>query len=251
MRPQRVRRRARLVGLAIVLAAGAAVGLTVSGIGGSPRPTAAPTPAASLEALRAYAIVYTGSDGVQVVSLSGDRKSRPITAPAGPPLQTGASIAFVSSDTLYLLGAPFTDPRPTSLDADRLFPMAWPGTVGVANEVAQNIVRAQYVDLQDKNLIGGSGWELPPGYRPVSQFLATGPGGVLQVLEPGSGGRAQLGPVIALHTVWVTGANTQAVDGDAVFFSGGQGNMHVYQRGASHATTLDTRGSLSFTIAQS
>ena len=345
-------RRARLVGLATVLAAGAAVGLTVSGIGGSSRPRAAPTPAAGLEALRAYTIVYTGSDGVQVVSLSGDRESRPIAAPAGPPLQTDAGIAFVSSDTLYLLAAPFTEPRRTSLDADGLFPMVWPGTAGVANNVAQNIVRVQYVDLQGKNLIGGSGWELPPGYRPVSQFLATGPGGVLQALDPGPGGRARLGPVIAEHTVWVSGTNSQVVawlaasgcasngecpmhisgsdptspggdqtivppsghggflpggalspdgrflagfvtapgvrpsqvelaiidtatfkatlidgstvsvgksipsaqwtpDGDAVFFSGGQGNMHVYQPGATQATTLDTHGSLSFTIAQS
>ena len=187
-------RRARLVGLAIVLAAGTAVGLTVSGIGGSPHPRAAPTPAAGLVAMRAYTIVYTGSDGVQVVSLSGDRESRPITAPTGPPLQTGSGIAFVSSDTLYLLAAPFTDPRRTSLDADRLFPMLWPGTVGVANDVAQNTVRVQYVDLQGNSLVGGSGWELPSGYRPVSQFLATGPEGSFEPWDPGPAGRARAGP---------------------------------------------------------
>jgi hypothetical protein len=40
-------------------------------------------------------------------------------------------------------------------------------------------------------------------------------------------------------------------DGFAVFFSGGQGRMHVYEPGATQASTLDAQGSLSFSVAQS
>lgn len=40
-------------------------------------------------------------------------------------------------------------------------------------------------------------------------------------------------------------------DGAAVFFSGSQGKMHVYQRGATRGATLDAPGSLSFTVVQS
>jgi hypothetical protein len=305
----------------------------------------------AVQALGAYSIVYTGGDGVRVVPLSGGGESRPVTAPAGPPLQTAPGVAFVSAGTLYLLAPPFTDPRRTSLRADGLFPMVWPGTVGV-KDVAQDAVFARYVDVQNDDPDGLGGWLLPRGYKPVSQFLATGPGGVLRSWEPGSGRQAELGPVIGSHIRWVSGSNGQVVawlaangcassgecpmrisgsgppsagvdhsivpppghrgflpggalspdgqflagfvtapggrrsqdqlaiidtatfdatlidgstvgvgksipsaqwtpDGQAVFFSGGQGDMHVYQQGATRATTLHTPGALSFTVAQS
>jgi hypothetical protein len=303
----------------------------------------------SLQTLRTYTIVYTGSDGVHVVSLERHRESRPVTAPAGPPLETSDGVAFVSSGTLYLLPAPFTGPARTSVDADRLFPMVWPGIVGVANDAGRGIVSVQYVDVQGNSPDSATPWQLPAGYQPVSQFLATGPAGVLRIWEPGSGGQAQLGRTIS-HTVEVTGVSGQVVawravdkcapngecpmqisgsdptspggdhtvipplghrgflaggalspdgrflagfvaapsgsrseaelavidmgsfnakliegstisvrdavpsaqwapDGGAVFFSGRQGKMHVYQPGEVRATTLDVQGSTSFAVA--
>jgi hypothetical protein len=217
-RRRRLSHRSLAIGLAVVAVIGVTTGVVSMGVvstgrGGPPRSGRAPP--GFLRTLQAvglgpYAVISTGTDGVHVIPLAGGPESHPLTTPTGPPVSTSGGVVFVSKGTAFLLAAPFTSPPRALVDADRVFPMVWPGTIGVGSRAGSGAVSLQFVDLQTGNPISAPMGGLPHGYQPVAQVLAVGPGGVLRTWEPGSGGRAQLGPALG-DTAIVMGTDGQVV----------------------------------------
>ncbi len=133
---------------------------------------------------------------MHVVPLGGQAQTRPLTADASAPLQTSAGVVFRRAGWAYFLAAPFTGRPRVLVPADRLFPMLWPGVVGVARNLASGAVGVEFIDL-----VGGTGagtplGQLPAGYQPVAQFLAMGAGGMLRTWAAGSDHGLQLGPTL-------------------------------------------------------
>src|SRR5579875_644970 len=206
---RRSRRRVRrpLAAMAVlVVILGAGLGWSLAG--GAPAhrsaPGAGPASLASLlgaQTLRSDVVAYTGSAGVEVAPVDGQRLTHvpgpPNVSgpPAGPAEQTSAGLVFVQGGTAYLLAAPFTDPPRALLPADGLFPMMWPGVVGAEREAGVGRTAVTFVDLQDGNASPSPWWVFPSGYRPVSQLLASGPGGVLRPWQLISGGVALGAPL--------------------------------------------------------
>jgi hypothetical protein len=210
---RRISLRAATIGLAIVAVIGVTTGVVATGRGGLSR-SGPPAPGLlrTLQALGLgpYAVVSTGRDGVHVIPVAGGPESHPITMPTGSPVSTSDGVVFVSGGTAYLLAPPFSSPPRPMVGADRLFPMEWPGTVGVGSGAAPGAVRVQYLDLQSGNPTGAPMGELPRGYQPVTQAVAVGPGGVLRTWEPGAGGLTRLGPALGDRAT-VLGSDGQVV----------------------------------------
>jgi hypothetical protein len=182
----------------VVLAATAVLVELVVGRGaGTPPPL-------SGSALRSYTVVYTGQKGVEVVPLDGQHPRYPMSTDAGPPVGTSAGVAFVHAGTAYLLTPPYdARPRPL-LVADGLFPMVWPDMLGADRGVGTGNPTAVYVNLEQAGSPALPGWQFPPGYRPVGQFFALGPGGLLRDWLPGPGGQVELGRAVG-HAAAVIG----------------------------------------------
>jgi hypothetical protein len=161
--------------------------------------------------LDAYGVVYTGASGVQVVNLSGRDATTAFRGAAGPALPTASGVAFVHAGGAYLLAPPFQGEARLLAPAERLFPMLWPGTIGVEWRVAWGPVEASYVDLEGEIPALTSEWALPVGYQAVGQFVALGPGGELREWEPGPDGRATLGAVIGRSAGFVSSDGVAAV----------------------------------------
>ena len=128
----------------------------------------------------------------------------------GPPLGTSAGVAFVHDGTAYLLTPPYQAPPRPLVAADGLFPMVWPAMVGVDRGVGPGGRSALYVDLEQTDSAQFPEWQFPPGYQPVGQYFAVGPGGLLLGWQFGWNGRIQLGPVIA-HAAAVVGTASSSV----------------------------------------
>jgi hypothetical protein len=146
--------------------------------------------------LRSFRIVYAGATGVRLVPLNGGPVDRPITTPAGPLLETDHGVVLIHEGEAYLLTSPFGRIPLLLARADDLFPMAWPGMVGADRHLGGAATGALYLDLEPPTAPASPEWVLPPGYQPVSQFLAVGPDGVLRMWQPGPGGTAYLGPTL-------------------------------------------------------
>jgi hypothetical protein len=96
---------------------------------------------------RWYTVITTESNGVHVVPLDGARTSTPTPAASGAPLETSSGLVFLSRGGAYILSRPFTgSPRRLS-DADGVFPMIWPGTVGVIRDHGAGVASASYINL--------------------------------------------------------------------------------------------------------
>ena len=220
--PPGVSRRARRGGLAIVFAA-VVFGLSVSVLTGPSHRKSSPPDPEALQALAAYEVVYSGPGGVRVVPVVSGTPLQLITSPAGPPLSASLDVVFVNLGNLYLLPSPFGFGGRTTIQADRLFPMTWPGTVGIETDLGPDGIWADFVDLQGSTPDISAAWRMPSGYHPVSQYLATGPDGAVAAWSPGPDGQAQLGRVIAAHASWVITAGgpvTAWVDGSGCSAAG-------------------------------
>jgi hypothetical protein len=196
--------------------------------------------ARATSALATYTVVYTGPTGVTVVALSGHGHWAASTAVAGPPIETSAGVAFAGGGMAYLLVPPFnTRPRPL-VAADGLFPMVWPGMIGTLRQAGSGSTEAQYVDIENGTAHNSGGWNLPPGYRPVGQFLAEGSSSELRSWQPGTNGHTQLGPVIG-HAAAVLGS-----DGSRVAWIGtgacpsGECPLHISNTASQGPTTDHT-----------
>ena len=81
--------------------------------------------------LETYTVVYGGHDGLTVMPLDGHRGRYLLTTPTGPPLSASGGVAFVSGGMAYFLPAPYNGTPSPLVPALRVFPMVWPGLVGV------------------------------------------------------------------------------------------------------------------------
>jgi hypothetical protein len=144
------------------------------------------------QALDAYTAVYAGSDGVTVVPLNGRASHHDAGAASGTPLDTAEGIVFIRSGWAYLLPPPFTGSPRALTRADRLFPMIWPGEVGVSRRLDGGQQIVEFVDLEGGPHADLQVGRLSDGFQPVAQFLAEGPGGTLRTWVPGSAGDLQL-----------------------------------------------------------
>ena len=226
-RPGRTSRRMLAVCLAGIACAGAVIGAVWATHPVSPGPLV-PGGVPSAQDLRAYTLVYAGLDGVRVVPLDGHRSSRPVTGAAESPLGTAEGIVFVQSGWAYLLAPPFTTPRALA-PADRLFPMSWPGEVGVSRNLDRLAESVDFVDLD-----GGPNADvrvglLSGGYEPVAQFLAEGPGGTLRTWAPGSDGHLQLTQTLGEAAAAVVGSDGTEVAWSAAVgcTAGGECPLHL------------------------
>jgi hypothetical protein len=204
VRSPRISRRKLAVGLVGVACAGVAIGaLWPTGSSSGPLVPAASSSAA---ALNAYTLIYAGLDGLRVVPLNGRRPSQPVTAPAESPLGTTEGVVFVQSGWAYLLAPPFTTARALA-PADRLFPMTWPGEVGVSRNLDRDAESVDFVDLDGSPNADLRVGVLSGGYEPVAQFLAEGPGGTLRSWVPGSDGHLQLTDTLGQPAATVVGGD--------------------------------------------
>lgn len=153
--------------------------------------------------LRSDVVVYSGPAGVRVVPVDDRRPIYLSGAPTGPAEQTSAGTVFVQGGTAYLLAPPYAGPPRPLLQADGLFPMLWPGVVGAERDAGPGQVEASFVDLQDGHPSHSPWWVFPAGYRPISQLLASGPGGAVLPWQPADGGvrfGASLGAAVSVMT---------------------------------------------------
>jgi hypothetical protein len=223
-------------GVAVIALAGTAVGVVWTDHGaqtGSPAGSAA-----AAETLDRYTVVFSGRDGVQAVPLGRQGHTRLLTAEVSAPVQTSDGVAFLRGGWAYFLASPFTGSPRALVPADRLFPMLWPGVVGVAHSLASGAVEVEFIDLQDGTTSETSIGHLPSGYQPVAQFLATGTGGMLRTWGAGSGRGLQLGPTLGRASAVIGTSGTSvawlAADGCA---PDGECPLHVTD--TSMATTGD------------
>ena len=208
--PPKTSRRVLGVVLTILVATAVIVGLVVR-IGQEPaRPKAGVAGALRGPTLAKYTVIYTSQNGVEIVPLDGQRRHVLSSAVTGPPLGTSAGVAFVHDGTAYLLTPPYQAPPRPLVAADGLFPMVWPAMVGVDRGAGPGGRSALYVDLEKTDSAQFPEWQFPPGYHPVGQYFAVGPGGLLLGWQFGWNGRIQLGPVIA-HAATVVGTASSSV----------------------------------------
>jgi hypothetical protein len=205
------RRRTSRWALGVILATCAATAIIVGLVAGNGTTPMPPVNTAALSGptVRGFTLVYTGKPGVEVVPLDGQRPRLIRSSAAGPPVATSAGVAFVHDGTAYLLTPPYDGPPHPLVAADGLFPMAWPDMVGADRGVVGGGLTAGYLDLGATSSAFPK-WQFPPGYRPIGQFFALGPGGLLRGWSPGPGDRLQLSPVIG-HAAGVIGMVSSSV----------------------------------------
>ncbi len=198
------RRASRWLPAAILAATALIAGLVVAS-GRTPIRARAGAPASRPgPALRSFTVVYAGQHGVKVVPLDGRRPRVPLNTETGPPIRTSAGVAFVHDGTAYLLTPPYNAPPRPLVAADGLFPMVSGDMVGAERVGGPAGRRVSYINLERIGSTESPEWQFPPGYQPVGQFFALGPDGLLRGWSPGSGDRADLGPVVG-HAAGVLG----------------------------------------------
>jgi hypothetical protein len=167
--------------------------------------------------LSTYTVVYSGRDGLTVLPLDGHRGRYVLTTPTGPPLSASGGVAFVSEGMAYFLSSPYTSTPSPLVPAERVFPMVWPGLVGVERSPGSGPISAEFVNLGSPDAPAAPLWQFPRGYQPVAQFLASGPEGALRSWGAGTSGPVVLGPTLG-HAAAVLGD-----DGSVVAWLGASG----------------------------
>jgi hypothetical protein len=220
----RISRRWLGAGLAIVAVAGVLTGLALTRAPRSSLP----------EALKTYTVLYAGAYGVRAVPLDGRPARTLATSPTSGPLKSSDGAVFLHGGWAYYLPAPFTGTPRALVTADEQFPMAWPGVVGVGRQSGSGDVTVEFVEVEGGAELDAPIGELPAGYRPVAQFLAIGPGGVLRTWNPGGlrrslqlgsplGQAASIVAVSGTAVVWRGAAGCQANGECPLFFADGAG----------------------------
>jgi hypothetical protein len=104
----------------------------------------------------------------------------------------------------YFLPAPYNGTPSPLVPAERVFPMVWPGLVGVERTPGSGTVSAEFVNIGSADPPAAPVWQFPAGYQPVAQFLSTGPGGALRNWAAGPGSLVVLGQTLG-HAAGVLG----------------------------------------------
>ena len=190
---------AGIVAVAVVAFAG------VQTHGGSRSTTAAkvpPRPVLAPVALRNYSVLYTGPLGPRLVPLHGET---PITllrsGPGDPqrPLAVSGGVVFLHRGLAYFYDTAAPERFHALVPADRLFPMIWPGVVGVQRGLEPGPLSVQFVSTSEARTADSPVWQLPAGYQPIAQ----GGTGLFVIntigqLRTWSLETRQLGPVLGL-----------------------------------------------------
>ena len=183
------------IGLAGIAVAGTLTGVVMSvSASSSPPAKALGLGPSFLQTLSSYSAVYTGSDGVHVVPFDGRPASRALAAASSAPVQTSDGAVFLSAGQAYFLSAPFGSSPRALVPADQIFPMVWPGVIGVGRHLSSGAVQINFVELDGQSSLDTTLGTLPAGYQPVAQSLAVGPGGDLRTWDAAIVGVVELGP---------------------------------------------------------
>jgi hypothetical protein len=121
---------------------------------------------------RHYTMLYTGQFGPRLVPLDGSAPST--LMPRGPgdperPLEVAGGVTFVHRGLAYFLATPVNAPPQGLVPADHLFPMLWPGLIGVQRGIGPESVSVQFVATTPAVGANSPVWQLPAGYQPVAQ----------------------------------------------------------------------------------
>jgi hypothetical protein len=200
----RALRRAFVVGVAVVVATAALVGLAVNRSHRHPTEPSPVSPAASpitASAMQHYTVFYTDQSGPRVIPLDGGPRST--LMPAGPadserPLQVSGGVVFLRRGLAYFLATPWM-PRP-SRSARPITCSRCSGRdlVGVQRGLGPGPVNVQFVSTTQASGSNSPVWQLPAGYQALARagsgLLVRNGSGQLRVWSLDGG---QLGPVLA------------------------------------------------------